>query len=119
MTKSRGERRKKPRVKGVAGLAVGLASQGRSADIIDISLSGLRFTADEPIECMTQLMMTLVIPSTDTSSDRQSTDAQCEGAVVRCEPIGSGENCQYEVAVFFTFLDDSLKKSIEEYAHTQ
>ena len=118
MTKSRSERRKKPRVKGVAGLAVGLASQGRSADITDISLSGLRFTADEPIEYMTQLMMTLVVPVTHTSSGKQPTDVQCEGAVVRCEPIGPGENCQYEVAVFFTLLDDAARKTIEEYAQT-
>ena len=119
MTKSRGERRKKPRAKGIAGLAVGLASQGRSADIIDISLSGLRFTTDEPIECMTQLVMTLVVPATNPSSGEKSTDVQCKGAVVRCEPSGPDEDCSFDVAVFFTSLDDAARETIEEYVQTQ
>lgn len=118
MTKPKEERRKKPRARGAPGLTVGVKSQAPSADIRDISLSGVRFAVDEPIEFMTRLIMTLVVPGADASSDETAGGVHCEGAVVRCEPMDSGENSRYEVAVFFTQLDETAKKAIEEYVQT-
>jgi len=115
MAKPKNERRKQPRAKGTAGLMVGLKSQTPGTDIRNISLSGLCFTVEKPIEFMTQLIMTLIFP-TEIASARESNGAvQCEGAVVRCEPLGSDTSNSYEVAVFFTHLEDGAKAAIEEY----
>jgi hypothetical protein len=111
------ERRKEPRARGKVGLRVGVESMTPSADIKNISLSGICFTVGKPLEFMTKLMMTLIFPS-DTSSAKASGGAiQCEGAVVRCEPVASGEDDSYEVAVFFTHLEEIAKAAIEEYVN--
>ena len=117
MAKPKEERRKLPRVKGTVGLLVGMESQSPTTDIRDISLSGISFITDSPIEFMTQLMMTLVLPTVDASSKGSKgadSRVQCEGAAVRCEPVGvDGES--YEVAVFFMHLDETAKAAIEKY----
>ena len=113
MAKPKEERRKQPRVKGAAGLMVGVESQSCTIDIRDISLSGVSFVTDTPIEFMTQLMMTLILPVAG-ASDSPDGRVQCEGAVVRCEPT-SEDGDRYEVAVFFVHLDETTRATIEEY----
>ena len=115
MARPKEERRRQPRAKGTTGLMVGLESQTPSTDIRDISQSGVCFTVERPVEFMTRLMMTLIFPSGDASSEGSSDAVQCEGAVVRCEPVGCGEDDRYEVAVFFTHLDETARKTIEQY----
>ena len=117
MTKPAKERRRKRRVTGVEGLAIGLDSQTSAAAIIDISLSGVRFLTQKPVEFMTKLMMTLIISGDGSAPKTSRTGVQCEGAVVRCEPIGRGEDGRYEVAAFFTHLDEEAEKTIGEYVH--
>ena len=109
------ERRQQPRAKGTTGLMVGVESMTPSTDIKDISLSGVCFTVGEPLEFMTRLMMTLIFPSEVSPADEPGSAVQCEGAVVRCEPTESGEDDSYEVAVFFTHLEETAKVAIEEY----
>jgi hypothetical protein len=111
------ERRKQPRARGKAGLMVGVESMTPSADIKDISLSGVCFTVAKPLEFMTRLMMTLIFPSDTMSAKKSGGAVQCEGAVVRCEPIASGEDNSYEVAVFFTHLEETAMAAIEEYVN--
>jgi hypothetical protein len=117
MTKPAKERRGKRRVTGIKGLAIGLDSQTSAAAIIDISLSGVRFLTQEPVEFMTKLMMTLIISGDGSAPKASGTGVKCEGAVVRCEPAGSGEDDKYEVAVFFTHLDEEAEKTIGGYVH--
>ena len=112
------ERRKQPRAKGTTGLLVGLESQTPGDDIRDISLSGVCFTVEEPLEFMTQLMMTLIFPTENAPAQESGGAIQCEGAVVRCEPIDSDAGNNYEVAVFFTRLEEAAKAAIEEYVKT-
>ena len=113
MAKPKEERRKQPRVKGAAGLVVGVEPQSSTIDIRDISISGVSFFVDTPIEFMTQLMMTLILPIAG-ASDNPDGRVQCEGAVVRCEPT-SEDGDRYEVAVFFMHLDETIKATIEKY----
>ncbi len=120
MTKQTEERRRQPRAKGTAGLTVGLEPESAAIQVKDVSLSGISFRTREPIEFMTQLMMTLVFPTTGGAKSR-ATDpyaVRCEGAVVRCDRRGSKEENQYEIAVFFTHLDENARKAIEEYVQT-
>jgi hypothetical protein len=118
MARPKEERRKQIRVKGAAGLMIGVKPQSPSADIRDISLSGISFIADSPIEFMTQLVMTLLLPVVDASSESSDSPddsrIQCEGAVVRCDPTGA-DGDRYEVAVFFMHLDETAKAAIERY----
>ena len=113
MTKPRTERRKQPRVKGTASLMVGEDSQSSTIDIRDISLSGVSFIADTPIEFMTQLVMSLILPVSDAPGNPDGR-VRCEGAVVRCEPTDEDSD-RYEVAVFFMHLDETTKATIEKY----
>jgi hypothetical protein len=109
------ERRKHPRAQGTAGLMLGVESMTPSADIKDISLSGVRFTVGEPLEFMTKLVMTLIFPFENSPAQESGGAIECEGAVVRCEPVGSGEDDSYEVAVFFTHMEETAKTAITEY----
>lgn len=109
------ERREQPRARGTAGLMIGVESMTPSADIKNISLSGVCFTVGRPLEFMTRLMMTLIFPSDISSAEELGGAVQCEGAVVRCEPAGAGNDGRYEVAVFFTHLGGTAKAAIEEY----
>jgi hypothetical protein len=118
MAKPEKERRNQPRAKATAGLLVGLESQTPGSDIRDISLSGICFTVEEPLEFMTQLMMTLIFPTENASAQESGGAVQCEGAVVRCEPIDPDASKSYEVAVFFTHLEGTAKAAIEEYVKT-
>ncbi len=117
MAKPKVERRKHPRARGTAGLRLGAAPHAAGLQVKDISLSGLSFRIGRPIEFMTRLMMTLMLPIQSDPAGRPEapTSVQCEGAVVRCEPVHGGDAQQYEVAVFFTDLDDTARKAVEEY----
>ena len=120
MTRPAKERRKHLRAKGAEGLTVGVEPQAPGVPVRDISLSGVSFTLDAPVEFMTRLMMTLVFPSGRSPERQPSAPAavQCEGAVVRCDPVRDGREGCYDVAVFFTHLEDSAKEAIEEYVQT-
>ncbi len=120
MTKPRRERRKKPRAKGTGKLLLALESQPPGAQIKDISVSGINFTADAPLEFMTRLVMTIVFPGEKNPGGEPASSGgiQCEGAVVRCEPVKGGDEGKYEIAVFFTSLEQSASGAIEEYVRT-
>jgi hypothetical protein len=60
-------------------------------------------------------MMTLIFPTENASAQGLRGAIQCEGAVVRCEPVDADMNSGYEVAVFFTHLENTAKAAIEEY----
>ncbi|UCD59151.1 MAG: PilZ domain-containing protein, partial [Candidatus Hydrogenedentota bacterium] len=65
-------------------------------------------------------MMTLVFPGQSDPADQPEppTSIRCEGAVVRCDPVQGSPGNQYEVAVFFTHMDDAAREAIEEYVKT-
>jgi hypothetical protein len=120
VSQSRADRRRHPRAKGVAGLTVGAGSEVIGVQVKDISLNGLSFSINRPVEFMTRLEMTLAVPhlSDRDGRSRVPSKIQCEGAVVRCDPIG-GRGNRYEVAVFFTNMDDEAREAIGEYVRTQ
>ena len=117
MRKPRAERRKQLRVRGGAGLTVGAEPHVSGVSVKDISLAGLSFITNRPINYMARLMMTLIFPGSSESPDQSnaSTRIRCEGAVVRCDPVSGSEGKKHEVAVFFTHLDDVSREAIEEY----
>ncbi len=120
MARPKEEKRGQPRAKGAADLLVGVDSQTPGAYINNISLSGINFTVDTPIEFMTRLMMTLVFPDQNSSQGKAvpSRGILCEGVVVRCEPVSENDEERYEVAAFFIHLDEVTKDAIEIYIQT-
>ncbi|GAB4342078.1 MAG: hypothetical protein Kow0099_19300 [Candidatus Abyssubacteria bacterium] len=114
------ERRKQPRVRADDGVSIGIDAQVTGVQVRDISLSGLCFRLGHPLDFMTRLMITLVFPH-DRPQNRGSAldDAiQCEGAVVRCEQVNDDYGTRYEVAVFFTKLDETARRAIDRYVKT-
>jgi hypothetical protein len=113
------ERRAQPRAKGTPRFTVDLKPHGPAVQVRDISLSGISFRLSDPIEFMTRLIMTLEFPVETASKESTAPDSiQCEGAVVRCDPVDDGKKDAFEVAVFFTQLGEQAKKVIREYVHT-
>jgi len=114
------DRRGQPRAEADTGLTVGAGPDVVGVQVKDISLSGLSFRLNRPVECMTRLAMTLVFPpmcDRDGGTCSHGRKIQGEGAVVRCEPVADRAG-QHEVAIFFTSLDDKARKVIEEYVKT-
>jgi len=117
VSRPKADRRGQPRAKAVTGLTVGAGPDVVGVQVKDISLSGLSFRVNQPVAFMTRLAMTLFFPpmsDRDGGARSHGHKIQGEGAVVRCEPIADRIG-QHEVAVFFTYLDDTARKVIEEY----
>jgi hypothetical protein len=66
---------------------------------------------------MTKLSMTLVFPAEYDPKTKETshTGIECEGAVVRCEPAEENTETLYDIAVFFTHLDEDAERMIAEY----
>jgi hypothetical protein len=111
------ERRRQPRAKGADGVSVGIDAHVTGVQVKDISLSGLCFRLEYPLELMTRLIMTLVFPQERPAGhpSGMSGGIQCEGTVVRCEPALDDYGKGYEVAIFFTKLDEAGRKAVEHY----
>lgn len=87
-------------------------------ETLNISSSGIYFRADHFIEPMTKLDMTLELPTRMDSqglADKYAA-ARCEGIVVRVLPETEGADVEhYEVAVFFTQIDEDGMKNLSEH----
>ncbi|MBI5116347.1 PilZ domain-containing protein [Candidatus Poribacteria bacterium] len=120
MSSTNAERRSKPRARGTKGLTVGAEPHVPAVQVKDISLSGVSFRTRQPIEFMTRLVMTLVFPEICGANRGAGAvaRAQCEGAVVRCVPLYEGNGDRYEVAVFFTGMENSTREMLETYVRT-
>ncbi|MBI4831628.1 MAG: PilZ domain-containing protein [Candidatus Lindowbacteria bacterium] len=117
MTNGHSERRAKPRARGAEGLTVKAEPNLPAVQVKDISISGVSFRTRHPVEFMTRLMMTLVFPDHFAARGAAGTTAKtkCEGAVVRCVPLYEGNGGHYEVAVFFTSIDEVGREMLEKY----
>ncbi len=76
----------------------------------NISASGAYCGLDFKIPEMTKLQVTLLIPSSDKI---QAKKVNCEGVVVRVEK--KSHNDKYNVAIYFSKINKSDKKFIEQY----
>lgn len=87
-------------------------------ETLNISSSGVYFKADHFIEPMTKLDMQLELPvsqDADGVADRYAT-ARCEGIVVRVLPEIEGPDvAYYEVAVFFTQIDEDGMQHLSDH----
>lgn len=85
-------------------------TDGVRAQSIDISSRGLNCLADKPIPEFSKLKVSMHLPLSD--GDRYT--VECEGVVVRCEPLRAKGKLHYNLAVYFLNLDNERASFIEE-----
>src|SRR5262245_14978453 len=100
------ERRKDPRAKAEFFVTLEAKDRRVEARVRDISRSGVAFTSKIPFTEMTVLRIDLAIPGHSNAMIR------ADGAVVRCAKGSGGD---YDVAVFFTSIDDSARAAIAQF----
>ena len=112
MSANRPERRKGQRVDANLKLAVKIprpdgSHEPATMQTLNISSSGIYFKSDHFIEPMTKLNMELELPVRGADGATETASASCDGIVVRVLPESeTDEIAYYEVAVFFTQIDE-------------
>ena len=113
MTPSGSERRKGKRVDANLKLSVKVprpdgGQEPAQMETLNISSSGIYFKSDAFIEPMTKLNMELELPVPGEDGTECTASARCEGIVVRVLPeVAADDIAHYEVAVFFTQIDEA------------
>jgi hypothetical protein len=117
------ERRRSQRVDAKLKLAVKLplsdgSAEAASLETVNISSSGVYFKSGRYIEPMTKLDMALElsVPPKDSSQKAGMATVKCQGIVVRVTPEdGEPEDGEWEIAVFFTYIESSGVKALEKH----
>jgi len=77
----------------------------------NISCSGVLCRMEKSLPLMEKLLVTLELP--DHGSDNTQFSLECEGVVVRSEPVDCEQDgSEYQVAIFFTSLSDEARQHI-------
>lgn len=106
------ERRQAPRAGAPRDLAMRLVGRPDVLEIRDLSASGVCCTIAQPLAVMTQVHLVLLVPRSGAAPREVPTD----GVVVRCVKNSRGASpTGYEIAVFFTGLDDADRNTLASY----
>ena len=108
------ERRKHNRVKGDIAIAINTAESNFISEASTISVAGVSCKVSQDIPLLSNVMMTLLLPSGTAKSKKIPQKLNCEGVIVRSEPIKE-EPGSFEVAVFFADIGKQERKSLENY----
>lgn len=80
----------------------------------NISCSGVLCRMEKSLPLMEKLLVTIDLPG--HRSDESRFSLECEGVVVRSEPVECDQDGEeYQVAIFFTRLTDDARQRIAEY----
>jgi hypothetical protein len=116
----RAERRRSQRVDANLPLKIfvdgGGQDEAAGLETINISTSGVYFRSGRFFAPMTKLALglELAVPG-DHGGDRELALVQCEGLVVRSQPEEETAGAEYEVAVFFTWIEAEGQAILEEH----
>jgi len=102
------ERRRAARVAATFPIQLGSGDQSRPARLKDLSEIGLCCAANQQIPEMTKVAIEMLLPGTKQKHT-------LEGAVVRCEPMRGKQPPVYDLAVYFTDINDAAKAAIRGY----
>lgn len=117
------ERRRAQRVDAHLPLLLHLDPEGDAdgpvagLETINISASGVYFRSPRYLEPMTKLAMSLElsVPGPDEDMVTQKL-VECHGLVVRVQPEQAEPQCEdYEVAVFFTWIDPEGQAVLQQH----
>jgi hypothetical protein len=117
MTKPIRERRKAPRIP--AKLAMQVAGQDDASvlttESINLSASGIQFGSRVFLSPLTKVALTLLLPPFGRKLRRERM-LRCEGVIVRCEETPTArQKPRYELACYFTGLEEGDRELIEQY----
>jgi hypothetical protein len=119
MTASKGtERRRAVRVDAQLSLQVHLplADAPTEVETINVSSAGMYFRSPEFVEPMTKLELAFDLPL----GEDEVASVECEGIVVRTQPeVPEPAVESYEVAVFFTTIDERSHANLELYLESR
>jgi hypothetical protein len=112
------DRRGKPRVN--AGLAAQFSNEmgeeAMAAETMNLSMSGVCCQLPNPVEPLTKVKLTLLVPEVKGKRSARTAVVCAEGIVVRCESQASGQDAErYEIACAFTSLRDKDRKILQAY----
>lgn len=82
---------------------------------LNVSANGVYFSSDTYIPVLTKLDITLDLPGA-SEVQKQGDTVVCSGVVVRSEPEEETPGTtDYQVACYFTSIDESDKETLESY----
>ena len=111
------DRRRAPRIRMPAGTELRFAGLIDPAVVRDLSASGVCCETSRPLPLLSQVQVILLLPI----EGKHPHEVACTGAVVRCAhaPAGNSGSAGYEIAIFFTEVDDSDRSALEAYVTSQ
>ena len=116
------ERRTRPRVQ--VGLAAQLSDEsgatGLAAETVNVSVAGVCCRVARPVEPLTRVKITLLVPDVKSKKHAKSAVVSTEGVVVRTELLESEAGKEtYEIACAFTGLKDKDLKIMQSYVDSR
>lgn len=110
------ERRGAVRIPAKLAMEIQIREGGSSkVESINVSANGVYFKSPTYIPVLTKLDITLDLPNKQDSKARGKI-VSCSGVVVRTEPESEAEGTsEYEIACYFTSIDNSDKETLESY----
>jgi hypothetical protein len=110
------ERRGAVRIPAKLAMEIRIGDVGTArVESINVSANGVYFSSETFIPELTRLDITLELPRSDEKKSRKDS-VVCTGVVVRTEPPERREGVRaYEIACFFTSIDNADKEILESY----
>lgn len=82
---------------------------------LNVSANGVYFASSTYIPVLTKLDITLDLP-TEGGGDKRGDSVSCRGVVVRTQPEEEQPGLsEYEIACFFTSIDEADRETLESY----
>jgi len=108
---AQGERRRKPRVQVDLPLRLTVRDRTVETHIRDISVTGIRFRAPEPLPLLSRVQIGLELPELRA---RQPSSLAITGVVVRCDETALGR-LPFDVAIYFEDLSERSRAHLGQF----
>ena len=111
------ERRGAVRIPAKLAMEIQISDGGSSkVESLNVSANGVYFISTTYIPVLTRLDITLDLPKSGKKSSAHGESVMCSGVVVRTEPeTDSPDVSEYEIACYFTSINNSDKETLETY----
>ncbi|MGQ0612741.1 MAG: PilZ domain-containing protein [Planctomycetaceae bacterium] len=107
------ERRKHARVRVELPLRLTFKDRTVESMILDMSSSGIRFHAPEPLPLLNRVQIALELP--DSPEPGKSLPLSITGVVVRCAEVRGKQKLPYETAIFFEDISPSARARLARF----
>lgn len=110
------ERRESVRIPAKLAMEIKISDAGATkVNSLNVSANGVYFSSPTFVPVLTKLDITLDLPI-EGADGVKSENVTCRGVVVRTDPEEeSPEQKEYQIACYFTSIDDSDKETLESY----